>query len=146
MSRHQAYRNYDYEEDLDEFDGEELGEEEEELSPEDKGQLAVNFSTATADLKLTHKGLKAQMAAGTEHYYYDIDKSVAYLVNKFVAQKPGKSKPKKGGGMLNVSFGRAAQPRGAPVYCEGDYGKGSARDVYAGATLAAHALAMGHLR
>lgn len=40
MSRHQAYRNYDYENDLDEFDGEEAyGEEEEELSPEDKGMF-----------------------------------------------------------------------------------------------------------
>lgn len=39
MSRHQAYRNYDYENDLDEFDGQEAydDEEEEELSPEDKG-------------------------------------------------------------------------------------------------------------
>ena len=40
MSRHQAYRNYDYENDLDEFDGgEAYGEEEEELSPEDKGTV-----------------------------------------------------------------------------------------------------------
>jgi elongation factor 1 alpha-like protein len=40
MSRHQAYRNYDYENDLDEFDGGEDeygGEEEEALSAEDKG-------------------------------------------------------------------------------------------------------------
>ena len=38
MSRHQAYRNYDYEQDLDEYDGVDYDEEEEEeLSPEDRG-------------------------------------------------------------------------------------------------------------
>jgi elongation factor 1 alpha-like protein len=37
MSRHQAYRNYDYENDIDEFDGTEEEEEENELSSEDQG-------------------------------------------------------------------------------------------------------------
>lgn len=38
MSRHQAYRNYDYEQDLDEYDGVDYENgEEEELSPEDRG-------------------------------------------------------------------------------------------------------------
>ncbi len=38
MSRHQAYRNYDYEQDLDEYDGAGYSDEgEEELSPEDRG-------------------------------------------------------------------------------------------------------------
>jgi elongation factor 1 alpha-like protein len=38
MSRHQAYRNYDYENDLDEFDGgAEPEAEEEALSTEDQG-------------------------------------------------------------------------------------------------------------
>lgn len=36
MSRHQAYRNYDYEQDLDEYEGIDE-DEEEELSPEDRG-------------------------------------------------------------------------------------------------------------
>ena len=57
MSRHQAYRNYDYENDLDEFDGEEAyGEEEEELSPEDKGivfKLAVTLQSLYSYLILT---------------------------------------------------------------------------------------------
>ena len=37
MSRHQAYRNYDYENDLDEYDGDGYSDEEEGLSPEDRG-------------------------------------------------------------------------------------------------------------
>lgn len=36
MSRHQAYRNYDYENDLDEYEGDAFAEEE-ELSQEDRG-------------------------------------------------------------------------------------------------------------
>lgn len=41
MSRHQAYRNYDYENDLDEYDGggDDYEEEGEALSAEDKGML-----------------------------------------------------------------------------------------------------------
>ena len=38
MSRHQAYRNYDYEKDLDEYDADDYEEgEDDELSPEDRG-------------------------------------------------------------------------------------------------------------
>lgn len=37
MSRHQAYRNYDYENDLDEYEGEGYSDREEELDPEDQG-------------------------------------------------------------------------------------------------------------
>lgn len=40
MSRHQAYRNYDYEQDLDEYDGaDDVEGEEDELSPEDRGMF-----------------------------------------------------------------------------------------------------------
>lgn len=38
MSRHQAYRNYDYENDLDEYDGEEFDDGEEEMTSEDRGK------------------------------------------------------------------------------------------------------------
>jgi hypothetical protein len=43
MSRHQAYRNYDYENDLDEYDGgeDDYVEEEQGLSTEDKGMRAL---------------------------------------------------------------------------------------------------------
>lgn len=42
MSRHQAYRNYDYEQDLDEYEGADGEQEGEELSPEDRGMLATS--------------------------------------------------------------------------------------------------------
>ncbi|KAK8084638.1 hypothetical protein PG997_005909 [Apiospora hydei] len=98
MSRHQAYRNYDYENDLDEYDGEEAyGEEEEELSPEDKAQMeAGTIQVRDALGPQASKVTTAQIQEALWHYFYDIDKSVAYLVTKHIASpapKAAKSAP-----------------------------------------------------
>ncbi|KAL1859803.1 hypothetical protein Daus18300_009393 [Diaporthe australafricana] len=98
MSRHRLYQNYDYQNDLEEFDGDEE-EEEEELSAEDKAQMTA----ATAEVKSmlgpqASKVTTQQIQESLWHYYYDIDKTVAYLVTKFVdpAPKPAaKSKASK---------------------------------------------------
>lgn len=99
MSRHRVYQNYDYENDLDEYDGEEYAEQEEdELSPEDKVQMAEG----TAEVRRV-LAAKAEMVTTQQiqealwHYYYDVDKSVAYLINKFIdpAPKTGNIKPKE---------------------------------------------------
>lgn len=42
MSRHQAYRNYDYENDLDEYEGAGYSEDEYELGPEDRGAIDLS--------------------------------------------------------------------------------------------------------
>ncbi|ETS78074.1 hypothetical protein PFICI_10136 [Pestalotiopsis fici W106-1] len=102
MSRHQAYRNYDYENDLDEFDGGEddyEGEEEEGLSAEDKEQMEA----CTAEIRSilgpqASKVTTAQIQEALWHYYYDVDKSVTYLITKFIdppAPKAAKSAPVK---------------------------------------------------
>lgn len=90
MSRHRAYQNYDYENDLDEYDGEDYAEEEaSDLSPEDKAQMAEG----TAEVRKV-LATQAQMVTTQQiqealwHYYYDIDKSVAYLINKFIDPAP----------------------------------------------------------
>lgn len=98
MSRHRAYQNYDYENDLDEYDGDEYAEEEEnELSPEDKLQMAegtaeVRRLLATQAQQVTTQ----QIQEALWHYYYDVDKTVAYLINKFIdpASKTGSAKSK----------------------------------------------------
>ncbi|KAI0199858.1 hypothetical protein F4808DRAFT_431503 [Astrocystis sublimbata] len=95
MSRHQAYRNYDYENDLDEFEGEIDSADEEELSPEDRAQMnegtvQVRAALGTEASKITTK----QIEEALWHYYYDVDKSVAYLVSKYVATKPAQKKNK----------------------------------------------------
>lgn len=95
------YQNYDYEEDLDEFDGDTFAaeEEEDELSPEDRAQMTAGTEEIKTVLgpqagKVTTK----QIQEALWHYYYDIDKTVAYLISKFVDPAPApaaKSKPQK---------------------------------------------------
>ncbi|KAG6363676.1 hypothetical protein INS49_008777 [Diaporthe citri] len=94
MSRHRMYQNYDYENDLKEFDGDELAEEEEEeeeeeLSPEDKAQMTA----ATAEVKSmlgpqASKVTTQQIQESLWHYYYDVDKTIAYLISKFIDPAP----------------------------------------------------------
>ncbi|KAL7622315.1 hypothetical protein AAE478_007819 [Parahypoxylon ruwenzoriense] len=94
MSRHQAYRNYDYENDLDEYEGNEYSDEEEELSPEDRAQMDVGTAEIQAALgSESSKVTTQQIQEALWHYYYDVDKSLSYLMSKFIAP----SNKKKGG-------------------------------------------------
>jgi len=84
MSRHQAFRNYDYENDLDEYEG--GFEDEEEISQEDRDQMAA----ATAKVQEAMGSQAAflttdQIQEALWHYYYDVEKSVAYLTKKFIS-------------------------------------------------------------
>ncbi|KAI0133528.1 hypothetical protein BJ170DRAFT_715580 [Xylariales sp. AK1849] len=115
MSRHQAYRNYDYENDLDEFDGGVGNEDEEEqLSPED--QASMKKGTAEIQEILGPQASKvtpSQIQEALWHYYYDVDKSVAFLISKFVDPQPSKaakSTPLKNKAESEVA--RAAQTLG----------------------------------
>ncbi len=98
MSRHRIYHNYDYENDLEEFDGGLAGVEEEPVSAED--QALMKEGTAAVQEALgseVDKVSVAQIQEALWHYFYDIDKSVVYLLNKFIAppvSKPAKSKAK----------------------------------------------------
>lgn len=92
MSRHRIFQNYDYENELDDFDGEYEAEEEEEqneLSPEDKIQMAEGTAEVTALLGPgADKVTIQQIQDALWHYYYDVDKTVAYLIGKFVDPTP----------------------------------------------------------
>ncbi|RYP16914.1 hypothetical protein DL765_004838 [Monosporascus sp. GIB2] len=93
MSRHQAYRNYDYENDLDEYDGGEYSSEEDELSPEDRAQMVAGTAEIRAALgDEASKVTTQQIQEALWHYYYDVDKSIAYLVSKFIAPSPKAAK------------------------------------------------------
>lgn len=117
MSRHQAFRNYDYENDLDEYEG---GlEDEEEVSQEDRGmrrllpleptpylfhQFTDQMAAATAKVQEAMGSQAAflttdQIQEALWHYYYDVDKSVAYLTKKFIS--PPKEKKAAG---VSISF------------------------------------------
>ncbi|KAL0941731.1 elongation factor Tu GTP binding domain-containing protein [Colletotrichum truncatum] len=97
MSRHQAVRNLDYEEVLDEYDADDYEEENEgdKLSPEDREAMAQGTEAVRSALgsdadKLTTQ----QIQDALWYYFYDIEKSVSYLKKKYIAPPP-KQEPKK---------------------------------------------------
>ncbi|KAK4666150.1 hypothetical protein QC763_406430 [Podospora pseudopauciseta] len=94
MSRHRAIRNLDYEEVLDEYEVD-LQEEEENRLLMEQGVVDVRSALDTEASKVT----KEQIEEALWHYYFDVDKSVTYLTNKFInrpapkAPKPATQKP-----------------------------------------------------
>ncbi|TLS25269.1 hypothetical protein PpBr36_07096 [Pyricularia pennisetigena] len=95
MSRHSAFNNYDYDNELDEYDGyDNTGEE--ELSPEDRESMVLGTSAVREALAAeSSKVTTAQIQEALWHYYYDVDKSVAYLVSKYISPPADSKKAKK---------------------------------------------------
>ncbi|KAH6843116.1 hypothetical protein B0I37DRAFT_212366 [Chaetomium sp. MPI-CAGE-AT-0009] len=92
MSRHQYIRNLDYGEAVEEYEG--YSEEEDELSPEDRALMNQGTADVQAALGVeVSKVTVAQIEEALWHYYYDVDKSVAYLISKFVNPRPKATKP-----------------------------------------------------
>ncbi|UKZ80944.1 hypothetical protein TrVFT333_008709 [Trichoderma virens FT-333] len=89
-------------------------EEEEELSPEDK--IAMQNGTAEVRKALGTEAGKvtvAQIQEALWHYYYDIDKSVAYLTKTFIAPAPKpapKKAPEENIGLISKLKGQSSQP------------------------------------
>ncbi|KAL3590346.1 hypothetical protein FPOAC2_12534 [Fusarium poae] len=100
MSRHRIVHTFDTNDIVSEFDGEDYEEEgEDELSPEDRqamdeGTAEVRRALGTEANKVT----KSQIEEALWHYYYDVDKSVTYLMKTFIAPapKPVKKTPEAG--------------------------------------------------
>jgi elongation factor 1 alpha-like protein len=102
MSRHQYIRNLDYQDALDEYEGY-SEEEDDELSPEDRELMTQGTAQVQAALGVeASKVTVAQIEEALWHYYYDVDKSVAYLISKYVnpapKPKPAKTKPQEKNG------------------------------------------------
>lgn len=96
MSRHRIVHTFNANDIVSEFDGDDYEEEEDELSPEDRqamdnGTTEVRRALGTEANKVT----KAQIEEALWHYYYDVDKSVTYLIKTFIAPapKPAKKAP-----------------------------------------------------
>ncbi|KAI3329965.1 hypothetical protein F4824DRAFT_480176 [Ustulina deusta] len=97
MSRHQAYRNYDYENDLDEYEGAGYSEDEYELGPEDRAQMIAGTTQVRVALGSdSSKVTTQQIEEALWHYYYDVEKSVAYLASKYISSKPAKLPAQEG--------------------------------------------------
>jgi elongation factor 1 alpha-like protein len=90
MSRHRIVHTFDANDIVSEFDGDDYDEEgEDELSPEDR--QAMEDGTAEVRRVLgteANKVTKTQIEEALWHYYYDIDKSVTYLMKTFIAPAP----------------------------------------------------------
>lgn len=123
MSRHRAYQNYDYQNDLDEYEGGYSDEDEgEQLSPEDQAQM--NEATTEVQRALGNEASKVtvkQIQEALWHYYYDVDKSVTYLLSKYIAPPPAKpAKPKgpkpESAGKHLFLLDRAQQPSGRLLF------------------------------
>ncbi|KAI1018305.1 hypothetical protein LB505_001412 [Fusarium chuoi] len=105
MSRHRIVHTFNANDIVSEFDGDDYEDEvEDELSPEDRqameeGTAEVRRALGTEANKVT----KAQIEEALWHYYYDIDKSVTYLMKTFIAPapKPAKKAPEDHGRLLN---------------------------------------------
>ncbi|KAI0537401.1 hypothetical protein GGR58DRAFT_502235 [Xylaria digitata] len=96
MSRHQAYRNYDYENDLDEYEGVGYADDEDELGPEDRAQMIAGTTQVRVALGSdSSKVTTNQIEEALWHYYYDVEKSVTYLASKYISPKPAKSPAQK---------------------------------------------------
>lgn len=102
MSRHKLIKNLDLDEELDDFDG----DDDEELSEEDQQQMREGTikvrETLGPDVPVTDH----QIQESLWHYYYDIDKTVTYLLNSLSAapKKTKKETAKKQGGSCFFSY------------------------------------------
>lgn len=97
MARHQNIRNLDYEAELEEY-GAFSDEEEEELSPEDQVRMREGTAQVLEALGVeAHKVTKAQIEESLWHYYWDVDKTITYLISKYIdpPKKPAKTAPPK---------------------------------------------------
>lgn len=106
MSRHRIVHTFDANEIVSEFDGDDYEEEENELSPEDKVAMANGTAQIRAALGTEADNVTTeQIQEALWHYYYDVDKSVTYLMKTFIAPAPKPTPKKHAEGKCNaVSF------------------------------------------
>lgn len=100
MSRHKLVKNLDLEDELDDYDG---GEDYDDETAEQmrEGTLKVRDALPASTVgSITD----AQIQDALWHYYYDIDKSVAYLLKSSSAPKAQKKEKKAQGGSFLFGF------------------------------------------
>ncbi|KAH9210290.1 hypothetical protein DL95DRAFT_526392 [Leptodontidium sp. 2 PMI_412] len=111
MSRHKLVKNMDLDDEMDDYDGgEEYADDGagEELSEEDQENMRVGTIAVRAELPPTATHITdKQIQEALWHYYYDIEKSVGYLMNTFVTKKEKKEKKKVKGGLFSLLGGKS---------------------------------------
>ncbi|UNI18300.1 hypothetical protein JDV02_004576 [Purpureocillium takamizusanense] len=115
-----TYTEDDLVDQFDEFEG-----DDDELSPEDK--VAMSEATAAVQKVLGDQVTVAQIQEALWHYYYDVDKSVAYLRRTFIS--PPKPAPKKAEPAPKKPEPAPKKPEPAPKKPEGKSGEFSFSDA-----------------
>ncbi|KAJ5051648.1 uncharacterized protein L3040_001423 [Drepanopeziza brunnea f. sp. 'multigermtubi'] len=127
MSRHKLVKNLDLDDELDDFDGGDDYAEDgagEELSEEDQEYMRAGTVAVRAELPGTASHVtEKQIHEALWHYFYDIQKTVDYLMRTFVMERPKKEKKAKGG-LISILHGEG-DPAGVYVY---SCGSGSGLD------------------
>lgn len=86
MSRHQAFRSVQSTLDEHYYEDDDYDEGEEELSAEDQAALRQGTEEVRAALGIeASKVTTQQIEEALYHYYYDVDKTVTYLLTKYIA-------------------------------------------------------------
>ncbi|KFY38386.1 hypothetical protein V494_04378 [Pseudogymnoascus sp. VKM F-4513 (FW-928)] len=108
MSRHKIVKNMDLDDEMDDYDGGEdyADDGAEELTEEDKesmrvGTIAVREALGEDVPGITDKDIQEALW----HYFYDVEKSVNYLLTSRTAKKDTEKKKKAKGGSLFSHFG-----------------------------------------
>ncbi|KAK3175119.1 hypothetical protein OEA41_002365 [Lepraria neglecta] len=97
MSRHKLVKALDLDEELDDFDGGTEPGYDDEVSADDKEQLRLG-TIKVRDILGEDAGIPdKEIEDSLWHYYYDIDKTVNYLLSQKTNSQPKKSKKKKAG-------------------------------------------------
>jgi elongation factor 1 alpha-like protein len=111
MSRHQAVRNLDYQDVLDEVDGY-SDEGDDDLSPEDEELMRQGVVQIQAALGSDASKVKVdKIREALWNYYYDIDECVTFLTRKFIAPPPKVKKPIQAtNSKLNISLRNPVNP------------------------------------
>lgn len=92
MSRHQEFRSVQSTLDEHYYDDDDYEEEEEELSAEDQAAMRQGVADVKAALGVeASKVTTKQIEEALYYYYYDVEKTVHYLLTKFIAPAPPKA-------------------------------------------------------
>ncbi|KFY50116.1 hypothetical protein V496_09589 [Pseudogymnoascus sp. VKM F-4515 (FW-2607)] len=130
MSRHKIVKNMDLDDEMDDYDGGEdyADDGAEELSEEDKESMRVGTISVREALGDDVPGITDKdIQEALWHYFYDVEKSVNYLLQSRTAKKETTKKKAKGGSLFSHSgemAWRQSDLEGMGVEWGGSYGSG----------------------
>lgn len=110
MSRHKLVKGLDLDEELDDFDGGAESDYGEEVDAEDKEQLRLGTAKVREVLGPEVSTTDMEIEDSLWHYYYDVDKTVNYLLGQRTnPQTPKKTKKHKADAGVKRPDGKSRQ-------------------------------------